>query len=572
MKKTIPALKPYLEEIRSHCEKLSADEMIDFICDLGLEKNIENRQDFLEMVLDTPKIQSTKVPIQNDVSNDDEKEILNRIELLKESIVERMESIEDGSYYDHQGYEDYRYDEEPDYLSEEDEHEIELLFSIADRYFLNGEFKLAEIIYGTFFRWFGEKGDEDFLLDLCTGDIDTNWRESAARFFRTIYETTSGAAKVETFLEFLEVDAKPYSRSFSFSAGDYPLLQEVFDAHPTAPINWNEFLNQIKIPLADEFSDRGQVLYLETLFSLEGIESVKKVVQDRKSPIGYLVLLEKFIEINEWEAVSELAEAALKNMKNGEYRVQVAEILTKSGENLKNDDLILTGKREAFYSVPNEEKFITLIEEAKKQNVKAQEIARAIKVLKTKHKDEKRLLIIMFFSLGRIPDAYEVLEEKDPVGWSYDSSGIVIFTGGILVALINSDSKAMIIPAFLKKHCSDYGESEEKAKILSEIQLGLKNTLSSEKDKIEWFDFAKKIIEERVDNIVSNQHRKAYDRAAEVLGALIEAFILNEKIEQAVDIFELCRNDKYRQFSAFKRELDDVVKKSVVLREYCRKS
>ncbi len=572
MKNTPIALKPYLDAVRSHCEKLTADDLVDFICSLALAKEPEDRQAFLNQVLNDSKDQSTDCEGE-ETTPDDEKVILDRIEALKDSIVERMESIEDGSYWDRSwdSPEEYYDDEDPDYLSEEDKSEIEMLLAMADGCFLRGEFPLAEMIYSTFARWFSPRGDEAFSFELRSWDVDTNWRESRARLLRSIFETNSDDTKITKFMETLEIEAQAYASSFSFADGDYPLLQEVYDSHPTSPEKWDEFLNQIKALLVDELSNRAQVLYLEICLKLEGIESVKSLVQNRKTPIGYLFLLAKLIEMDDWDVTCIIAAEALQNMENGGHRVQTAQILTKAGEALKNDDLILTGKREVFYSDPEEETLELLIAEACKQGVRNQELVRAVKVIQKSHKDEKRLLIMLLFMLGEIQEAYEVLEEKDSVGWSYDSSGIAIFTGGILAALVNSDPKAITIKKFLEEHCDDsYAFSGNGEIILSEILCGLKEVLKTPEEKAEWFSFSQKIIESRVDNIVSNKHRKAYDRAARVLGALMEAFILNEEETVATEIFDVFRNQKFRQFSAFRREVDEVVKKSLLLSSCCK--
>jgi len=77
---------------------------------------------------------------------------------------------------------------------------------------------------------------------------------------------------------------------------------------------------------------------------------------------------------------------------------------------------------------------------------------------------------------------------------------------------------------------------------------------------------AKKIGENRIDAIVSNLHRKSYDRAAEVLGALMESFLLNDQQTQARLLLETYKNQKYKRHSAFRREVDIVLKNSKLLR------
>jgi hypothetical protein len=87
------ALKPYLEQIRQYCQKHSRDELINLLCQLAQEIAPGERAAFLEKVRINPN-QVKKTIISSDA------EITNRIDYLKEDIIHRQESIEDGSYYE----------------------------------------------------------------------------------------------------------------------------------------------------------------------------------------------------------------------------------------------------------------------------------------------------------------------------------------------------------------------------------------------------------------------------------------------------------------------------------------
>ncbi len=70
----------------------------------------------------------------------------------------------------------------------------------------------------------------------------------------------------------------------------------------------------------------------------------------------------------------------------------------------------------------------------------------------------------------------------------------------------------------------------------------------------------------RIDHIVSNKHRRAYERAAQVLGSLAEAYIAMDKKSKAVKILHKYYNEKYNRFSAFRREVKAIVKNSDILK------
>jgi hypothetical protein len=107
--------------------------------------------------------------------------------------------------------------------------------------------------------------------------------------------------------------------------------------------------------------------------------------------------------------------------------------------------------------------------------------------------------------------------------------------------------------------------------ILREILQGLQALPMEESKKQAWLALAKKMGGGRIDGIVSNQHRKAYDRAAEVLGALMECYLLNEQPGEAGVLLETYRNQKYKRHSAFRKELDTVLRNSTLLRPYYSK-
>ena len=69
-----------------------------------------------------------------------------------------------------------------------------------------------------------------------------------------------------------------------------------------------------------------------------------------------------------------------------------------------------------------------------------------------------------------------------------------------------------------------------------------------------------------MDDIVSNTHRGAYDRAAMVLGSLAEVFAAKGETKTAQNLFhEFCKQ-KYNRHTAFKREVRSVIAGSRLLK------
>lgn len=87
-----------------------------------------------------------------------------------------------------------------------------------------------------------------------------------------------------------------------------------------------------------------------------------------------------------------------------------------------------------------------------------------------------------------------------------------------------------------------------------EILKGLEQFNLTESEKNEFLAWAEKIGRTRINHIVSNKHRKAYSRAAEVLGALAECYVLLGDRNKAVNILQDFYNIKFRRHRAFRGE------------------
>ncbi|MCG2778958.1 MAG: hypothetical protein L6406_25055 [Desulfobacterales bacterium] len=65
---------------------------------------------------------------------------------------------------------------------------------------------------------------------------------------------------------------------------------------------------------------------------------------------------------------------------------------------------------------------------------------------------------------------------------------------------------------------------------------GLKQKEETKSQAAEYLSWAEKIGKLRIDHIVSNKHRRAYERAAQVLGSLAEAYAAMGKKTEAAKI------------------------------------
>jgi hypothetical protein len=99
-----------------------------------------------------------------------------------------------------------------------------------------------------------------------------------------------------------------------------------------------------------------------------------------------------------------------------------------------------------------------------------------------------------------------------------------------------------------------------------EIIKGLNQKEETKSKTSEYLSWAEKIGKGRIDHIVSNKHRNAYGRAAQVVGSLAETYASMDQKSKAVKILHKYYNEKYNRFPAFRREVKAVVLGSGLLR------
>ncbi len=575
-KKQTPALKPYMEAVRAHCQNSSKEELIGFVCELAQEISPQERAGFLEKFRLSSENAIERFPeIQNDLPS--------KIEYLKEEIMERQRAIDDGSFHEeHDNYGWGGYDDMPDSVSEDQKEELGTLFAEADSLFLSGNLEDACEAYGLLLEWFHSEGESDFHYDIPQNDIGLNWREIRARHCRCVYEILKPKERVGKMIHAMDVQAKMSEHRYAPSEENHPSLRDVFDARPGVLKDWEAFLKAWTQALEGRANDRAFVLFLEGICWMKGLDGVPKEVRNRHIPMGYLYWLDQLVSSKRWTETVQVAHEALEKMPNGELRAQAGEILTLAGERTKDPVLKLKGKREQFCSTPQDSLLGLLIEEAARQQVKEAELERALRFLGPKKKYAK-LRVKILLMLGRVEDASKIIKKGKALGWGYDETGIGVFFGGVLLALTHASPEGVTIQAILKRYVTSSREYSfftiaeglrkkgKEDRILQEIVQGLSDVSLTDEQKKKWLNFTETLGGKRIDAIVSNKHRKAYARAAQVLGSLMEGLLLNDDAPRAKGLLNTYRNEKYNRFSAFRREVDSVLRGSAILRPFYKR-
>lgn len=573
MTKSKIALKPYLDIIAGDCSSLSNEELTDVILSLAKGIPTSGRVDFLENLHSyLPGRQSAVLPERDSVE-----QILLAIEALRENIEERISSIEDGSYWDEPDLwgDDGYYDEEPDYVSEEQNEELGSFFGDAESLFLDDRIEDARKVYGALFNLIADIREEAYFS---FGD-EIDLREARARYCRCVYETSDTDKRLEEFIEAMEVDASsPYDEKAY--AENFPLMQDVIDSKPGNMEDLESFLRTWKKALTERgIRGRPASLLLEVVNRLEGVNGVSTLAKKWKNsqPQGYLFWLNILKKKNDQRGIISVSTEGLNALEEGKSREYVAEFMIDAAKKLNDPEHILLGKRERFFSDVSDQNLLELVDEAIKQNSRDEELNKVIRFFMTRNSlnEEKDLYTKSLLMSGKLNDAVAMAKNEKSVGWSYGNSAGIVF-GSVLSVLAGYSEKASTIKSILKGYAnriSAYSErfsadDESGTSFYDEIIKGLKQKSENNPLAVEAFSWAEKIGKKRIEHIVSNKHRRAYDRAAQVLGSLAEAYLGMGKESKAEKTLHEYYSEKYNRFSAFRKEVKTVVINSDLLKNY----
>lgn len=461
--------------------------------------------------------------------------IFDDIRELGEEILERVASIEDGSYWDDSDNWDDSYDDDdPDDVTEEQLDELENLFMEVDSLFLGNNLQLAQIGYQLLFELLEETGIDPAFFS------ETEIRETRARYCRCVYESTPGETRLDHFLRAMEVDLFSQWQIDSLFPL-YPTLQDVIDAKPGTMEGVNTFLSEMKAVLL------------------------------KADPAGRrAVLLAEIVNAGNM---------ALSVIQKPEFRWHIASFMLEAGTELGDLSTILLGKRECFFARTSEQSMLYLLDEATRQDARDEELGVMLGFLKSREDSRleiKLLLVIALLASGKLEEAFEMVQKSDSLGWSHGSTGLVF--AALLASMTGDMTEAGTINQMLEQYADEAplyfgydtlsasGRLDLNTKSSEEIKKGLtliRQSVSKHQKYLAWAD---KIGRDRIGHIVSNKHRGAYARAAQVMGALLETWSVVAEKDKAMDLFTSFYHEKFNRFSAFRKEVKRVVSQSRVLK------
>jgi hypothetical protein len=576
------ALKPFLDTVISFCASSSKDELADVVVALAKEVSVSERSEFIS------RIESySHTPGSPEGTNADRVEVLlDAIEALDQSVTERIESIEDGTYCEVDGKwdDDYRFDEEPYYFADEQFDQLACLITEADKLFVDDRLEEAREVFQALFTLIDGIEEVAVVLPRHESRTETDFREARARYCRCIYETLEGRAAVDSFMSAMAPGAHVAGIE-DLSDECYPMIQDVIDAKPGEMKDLDSFLLSWKGELLKtELGGRRAELVLETVFRLEGMEGVAGLARAWKDrqPRGFVFWVRQLKRQGTWEDVNRVGMEGLDALPEGGFREWVALSMVEAGRAMNDPTIVLRGKRERFYSCVCDHNLLDFLEEAERQEARESELGAAIEFMRKRNDRKERygeeaLFLKALLAAGELESAFEEVRKEKSIGWSSGDSGAGVVFGSALSVAAGHSGEAVTIRTVLEEYADRefaYSMSvlwvdNQKPAVgfCKEILRGLEQAGCPERERTKYFDWAKKIGKDRIDNIVSSKHRKAYRRAAEVLCALAEAYVVMGAKDKAVDLVNVFCSEKYGRHSAFRKEVRHVIGSSRLLKQ-----
>ncbi|WP_420208185.1 hypothetical protein [Candidatus Electronema sp. JC] len=482
---------------------------------------------------------------------------------MLQDVIDLHQSVDDGSYYEEQYWEEDNYYDDFSGISEEQKQRFTQLIAEADKLFFAGELEIAKQVYEKLTDLILYGDELQYTVDY--EELEINWRETLSKYCRCVYETAPDADKAKWMRQALAVDRQHFSDG---SEDLFPSLRDVFDARAGELAGWNDFLKQLRKNLRAAVSRRGILLHLEAAQWLDGLSGLAEEVRKKQAPVGYLFWLEQLRTHEAWKELAQAAHEALRAMPHDALRAEAAAQLSLAGERTGDKSLILQGRREQFFSKPIEDNLAALLREATAQQVSERELNKVLAYLEAAPKqknpsDFSFLKIKIMLLLGRLQESYAAIDQKAAIGWSDEKRTTGAVYVSILLFLSQGHAQAKTIHSLFTRYINDRYSSN--AFIVEAIRQRLLQISVASWHKEEWLKFVEHISVARAEQIVSNKYRKGYARGAEALGGYMECLILHEQRNQAAAFLDLKRNQQYKRYPAFRQELDTVVKNSPLL-------
>jgi hypothetical protein len=551
-------LKVFVEEYTKILQTCSPDELKAILKSMADEAKPHAREEFIKKLSPAYTSQHQSIPVDLD--------ILDEIDSLKEDILAQGEEEPDWEGNDEDSLGKYEQFVSP----------LGDLLDKAALLFIQKQYEVAQNAYRELFSIFDIENDYGHgirIYDVESADLE----EARAFYLCSLYMTTPEEKRVLVLL-----NAMTEMGQMDFQSR--PSLQEIINISPIPLPNFAHFLQDwIEKTQHEEKPSHDAWLREATLLlhGPDGLESLAKR-EGYKRPRVYLDWMRSLINTKKFTEALSAGETALTALSEGQpIRSAIGDLIILCGEYLQDEKIQQEGTWISFKAKPDLPKLIALYEQ--NQNSKLVSLLQqAIEVIETHRKrpNQRRyernwegdtiesysppstvfLLHALLFA-GDKTKAFALAKKAESLGWSSGDNPQPLF---IAYCLINVTKCSL---HQLPPHLKEFWQFALKTSRDSVWHIeGDKNDVSAKLEEIygnlfekpcpinqEILEWCLKASQKREEDIVINQHRNAYDRAALLTAACTDTLKITNP-SKATEFFWNIQN-KFPRHSAFQAEL-----------------
>lgn len=559
----------YLIEILERIGEFDINDFKNFIVKLALEKESSERQKYLdfieEVLLEKAK---TFEKVKSDLNFRQEN---NDIDLIND-VNQLYNEVKDGEY---RGSWEWvsEYHKEIMVGDESWAEEAGELFLRTDYVCMRGQYEVALKSYEKLFDILSNEelaAHEDYesMMDI---DLD----RQINLFLLCIYFCNTLEERPEKILEAINHQGYGYRKEFRLSN----LIEVSVSKLPEIQEFTKLFITNLSS--RDNFLYRD--LLLDTIFCDGGIKGLKEFSSENyeKYPEAYLFLVKKLKEelVTDDKIIDICEEALSKIERNNKIRDPIAKIMIESALNLDKSEVVINGIKEAFYSNPQIENIVLMLEYGRRYNCNENEnIVFATKRLKdlieVSSNSEgigyyrnigilaKETLHKLYLLSGQIMKAFKMTLETEKQ--NYYRSGTLEFIRVFLLMLLSKDNSEhiIIIKKLLHENMNTLNLNKDiKEKFLDMIFQNIQKASVSEVEAKQYIEWCINTTKNKINEIVSNQYRGEYDKAAQDLVACAE-MIASVKEETEAYNFIIRIKGLYPRHTSFAKAVNSILKES----------
>ncbi|MCL1982187.1 MAG: hypothetical protein FWG53_03705 [Clostridiales bacterium] len=450
---------------------------------------------------------------------------LDRIDAFQENYDDLAYRYENGEY-DEDEYErmtgryyggSYFYDDDIDFADLngfdtlcEEGYEI---FLAAKDLFVEGHYWHARKLYE---KAVAVINDMDYeLYSLRSEPEGVDFIDELSRFVRCIYLTEEMASRPEAMYAYMQA---------GMFGGDKINLTSVIECAREdldgigefLPI-WNEYL------MTQPVTSNSSSLIREAAKMIGGADGTKQLALEHGNqyPEAYLdwIMLAK----SEKADITDICLHALSELESSDAAIKICMHLAEQSEENGNTGNCLYAWKKAFYYKKDIRHLVNMLKYAKIENRYQESLAYALdEIGNLPSKEDKRFLTFHIRLLGsEVDDAYQICKDDAELGWSYNISNVPIIMGYMMKLLSkDKDKHKAMIDRFWAHYSRELNDGCGYDDLVND---SINSTDLDDEQREKYYTWCEEICGKRVDSIVSNQHRNAYERAAMALVACSEA-------------------------------------------------